>query len=126
MRNRIFPLLAAALLAAGCQSQGTPAARMTIGAADAEPASGLPAELQAQIDSGNAAYRAKDYEAALRHYREAARRDPDEPTTWFGVAMAAGALGDEALADSARQRVQQLAPHLSPASHTDATAAGHP
>lgn len=64
----------------------------------------------AQLDSGSTAFRADDYETALRHYREAARLAPDEASTWFGVYMAEKALGNGPAADSALARVRELAP----------------
>jgi tetratricopeptide (TPR) repeat protein len=117
MRTRLLLLLSAALVGAGCQSESAAANRVTLGAQEAQQSGGLPTELQSHIDEGNAAYRAKDYEGALRHYQQAADKDPKQATAWFGVAMAASALGDEALAESARQRVQQLDPNLGGASH---------
>jgi Flp pilus assembly protein TadD len=125
MKIRITALIAVGLLAAGCNDGSQSEARMTIG--DSDPgASRLAAEVREPIDNGNAAYRAKDYEAALAHYRLAAERAPEEPTTWFGVAMAAEALGEQAVADSARVRIEQLAPELNVVGHTEATAGGHP
>jgi hypothetical protein len=120
MNRRYAPFLVLALTVAACGGEET--ARTTIGQ-DAERSGGLRAELQAPIDSGNVAFRARDYDAALRHYREATVRAPEEPTGWFGVVMAADALGDSALADSARARIVQIAPELNPTSHTPD---GHP
>jgi len=80
-------------------------------------ASLLPPEAQMHLDSGNAAYRAKDYRGALAHYREAARMEPDQPATWFGVGMAANALGDKAVADSATAQVERLSPAMQPGAH---------
>ncbi len=80
-------------------------------------ASLLPPEAQVHLDSGNAAYRAKDFRAALAHYREAARMEPDQPATWFGVGMAANALGDKAMADSATAQVERLSPAMQPGAH---------
>jgi tetratricopeptide (TPR) repeat protein len=120
MNVRILPLLALAALVAACG--GEPASRTTIGAEE-DRTGGLPAELQTPIDSGNIAFRARDYETALRHYRQAASLAPDEPTGWFGVVMAADAMGNRELADSARARIDRIAPELNPGSHTSA---GHP
>jgi hypothetical protein len=103
MNRRYAPFLVLALTVAACGGEET--ARTTIGQ-DAERSGGLRAELQAPIDSGNVAFRARE-----------------EPTGWFGVVMAADALGDSALADSARARIAQIAPELNPTSHTPD---GHP
>jgi tetratricopeptide (TPR) repeat protein len=118
MKRCIPLLLAAALVGAACQDQSEAANRVTLGEPQGEYGGGLPAELQAHIDDGNAAYRARDYEAALVHYQAAAEKDPSQPTAWFGVAMAASALGDEERAEQARQRVQQLDPDLGASSHS--------
>jgi len=77
----------------------------------------IPAEVKAQVDSGNAAYRHGDFRTALRHFREAASRGPDEPVAWYGVQMAASALGDRAAADSASERLRALTPAAPPAVH---------
>lgn len=70
----------------------------------------LPPAVVAHLDSGSVAFRANDYEAARRHYREAARLAPKQASTWFGVYMAEKALGNAAAADSALARVRELAP----------------
>jgi tetratricopeptide (TPR) repeat protein len=89
-------------------------------------AAAIPAPVRAQLDSGNAAYRLRDYPAALRHYREAARLDPDQAPAWYGVQMAAGALGDRAAADSAGARLRALAPATPPAVHHPGAAPAPP
>lgn len=125
MNTRLVPLLVLALGAAACGGQ--PAAeRVTVGEPAAQPASRLSPELQEPIDNGNAAYRARDYEAALRHYQAATLAAPEEATGWFGVAMAAEALGDAETAGAARAEIARLAPDLSVAGHTQATDSGHP
>ncbi len=65
-----------------------------------------------QLDSGNAAYRAKDYARALTHYRAAAQRAPGLTAAWFGIYMAQDKLGNKAAADSAMKKVQELAPGM--------------
>jgi tetratricopeptide (TPR) repeat protein len=125
MKIRIAALVAAALFVGACDDGSKNAERMTIAEAGAGE-DRLPAEVREPIDMGNAAYRAKDFETALAYYRQAADRAPDEPTTWFGVAMAAEALGNQPLADSARARIDLLAPDLNVAGHTEATSGGHP
>jgi tetratricopeptide (TPR) repeat protein len=66
-----------------------------------------------QIDSGNAAYRERRYEASLGFYREAARLDPDAAAAWFGVYMAELALGNAAAAEDALRRARDAAPRAS-------------
>jgi tetratricopeptide (TPR) repeat protein len=70
----------------------------------------FPPEVVAQIDSGNAAFKAHDFEEALRHYQAAAEAGPDIPSTWFGVYMAQHALGNIPAADSALARSRNEAP----------------
>ncbi len=65
---------------------------------------------KAQLDSGNTAYRARDYSRALTHYRTAAARQPSLAAAWMGISMAQTALGNAAAADSAMKKVEQLAP----------------
>jgi tetratricopeptide (TPR) repeat protein len=124
MKMRMIPALAFALLAAACsQPEGE---RFTVGDEATEAGSRLAPEVQTPIDLGNQAYRAKEYEAALEHYQEATRMAPEEATGWFGVAMAAEALGNDEMATSARAQIGRLAPDLSVSGHTQATDNGHP
>lgn len=69
-----------------------------------------PLGVVAQVDSGNAAFRVRDHEAALRHYREAVALMPDNSSAWYGIYMAERALGNEAAADSALTRTHDLSP----------------
>ncbi len=73
----------------------------------------LSAETLAQIDSGNAAFRRGDHEAALGFFGEATVSAPDDPTGWFGVYMAHQELGNAAAADSAIAQARSLAPGAS-------------
>jgi Flp pilus assembly protein TadD len=126
MKIRFAPLAVLALLAVGCANEGD-AARTTVGQEmGEEPRSTLAADVQAPIDAGNQAYRNRDFAEALAHYRTATERAPNEATAWFGVAMAADAMGNRELADSARVRIEALAPELNVAGHTEATPNGHP
>jgi tetratricopeptide (TPR) repeat protein len=99
-------------LGAACAEQGENSSRVTLGGANVDASGGPPDEVRLQIDRGNIAYRAGEYEVALHHYQEAARRAPDEAPAWFGIAMAATELGDVAAVDSARARIRSLAPEL--------------
>lgn len=73
----------------------------------------LPPALTAALDSGNAAYRRGEYQAALDFYRNAVEVDEDVAAGWFGVYMAQLALGNPEAADSAMVRAQDLAPGAS-------------
>lgn len=60
------------------------------------------------LDAGNAAYRAKQFDAAITRYREASAASPDHAAPWFGIYMAASELKNKALADSAMAKVNAL------------------
>ena len=61
---------------------------------------------QALIDSGNVAFKAKDYEGAARRYASAVAIRPDDPAAHYGLGMALSRLGrdDEAREAYARAR----------------------
>jgi tetratricopeptide (TPR) repeat protein len=69
--------------------------------------------LVAQLDSGNAAFRAGDHEGALAHYRAATEIDGSVAAVWYGVYMAEHALGHEEEAQKAMAKVQEVAPGAS-------------
>ncbi|HUH12391.1 MAG TPA: hypothetical protein VMK65_04745 [Longimicrobiales bacterium] len=103
-------IVLAAVAAAACGGDQDTSGRTVLGAADSVP--GVPAEVRVHLDSGTAAYRAGDYEAARAHYGKATEADPHVAAGWLGVAMAARALGDTVAADSALVQAQQMAPGL--------------
>jgi len=67
-------------------------------------------EVVAQLDSGSAAFRAGDFEAALSHYRRVTELDPAVGAGWFGVYMAEDALGRSEAAAVALGRARSLEP----------------
>lgn len=73
----------------------------------------LPTAAMAQLDSGNVAFRAGDYESALGHYRTVTEIVPDDATGWFGIYMAQQALGNIAAADSAIAEARRRNPGAS-------------
>ncbi|HSJ15248.1 MAG TPA: hypothetical protein VK939_12580 [Longimicrobiales bacterium] len=76
-----------------------------------------PAGVSAQVDSGNDAFKARDYDAARGHYQEALRLagDMKEPkvTAYFGLFMVENAVGDSVAATAAMTQAQALAPEAS-------------
>jgi len=70
----------------------------------------MPPAAVAQLDSGTAAFRADDLEAALRHYTRVTEIAPDIGAGWFGVYMAAEALGDTERAEQALERARSVVP----------------
>lgn len=69
-----------------------------------EPALAGPA--REALDRGNAAYRARSYTGALDAYRAAAAAAPGDAAPYFGIYMAAIALHDTVLADSAMRVIR--------------------
>lgn len=81
-----------------------------------------PAGVAAQVDSGNAAYRAGTLDAAAAHFRTAVRLGPEVPAAWFGLYMAEHTRGNLPAADSALGRARDLVPGASliqPPAHSD-------
>jgi Flp pilus assembly protein TadD len=70
----------------------------------------MPTGAVAQLDSGTAAFRADDFEAALRHYTRVTEIAPEVGAGWFGIYMAADALGDTDLAEEALERARSAVP----------------
>ncbi len=56
---------------------------------------------KAELDTGNALYRKKQYAEALVHYREASTLAPQHAAPFFGMYMVARATNNAVLADSA-------------------------
>ena len=98
-------------------AEGTPEAAAR--ASNGQVAAGeLSPAARAALDSANAAFKAKDYETALRHYRLAAVATPNHAAPWFGINMVAQATHNQALADSAMTEVRKWSnttnPHVMP------------
>lgn len=72
----------------------------------------LSAAGQAFVDSGNTAFRVKDYKGALAYYKKATEADPSHAAPWFGAYMVGQATNDKALADSAIAEVRKRAPQM--------------
>jgi tetratricopeptide (TPR) repeat protein len=70
----------------------------------------MPPEAVAHLDSGSAAFREEDYQEALRHYALVTEVAPEIGAGWFGVYMAADALGDAERAAAALERARSLIP----------------
>ena len=70
----------------------------------------MPPAAVAQLDSGSAAYRVDDFESALWHYTQVTELAPDFGAGWFGVYMAAEALGDAERAGAALDRARGTVP----------------
>ncbi len=108
-------------LSVACEGRGADASKkplsaMQIGAAagPADASAGPPADqlppgltavAAARLDSGNVAFRARQYAQALAYYRAAARDVPEHPAPWYGVFMVASATNNQPLVDSATQAI---------------------
>jgi hypothetical protein len=94
----VFVTIATAATGCGKEERGEP-----IGGTRGDGS--LPLAVRSALDEGNTQYRGGQYEAALASYREAATAAPGEAAPWYGVYMAATALGNQPLADSALTRI---------------------
>jgi len=94
----------------GCESQGDQRTETLDPFRAQSIRSAMPVELAAALDSGSAAFRADDFEAAAEHYERAVMFDSASAPAWFGVYMAARALGRDAEAEEALQMTRELAP----------------
>jgi hypothetical protein len=80
---------------------------------DLPPASNpMPREAQEFVDQGNTAQREGRYPEALAFYQEAMTLAPKHPVPQFGGLMAALAVGDSALAESLREKLELTSPDL--------------
>ena len=96
--------LLAVLCVAGCGRSGSEkAATSTAGA-------GPPQRQRSQtfIEAGNEAYRAGQFELALKRYAAAAVADPRDPAAYFGMGMTFTRLDREDEARAAFARAQEL------------------
>lgn len=84
----------------------------------------LPLAARLALDSGNAAYRAKQLDVALSNFRQASVAAPQHAAPWFGIYMVANEMKNAALADSAMARVRELSGDKSALdAHAEVTAA---
>ena len=94
------------LALAGCGG-AKPAAKAEVAAPAPQAESGR-ARSQSFIDAGNEAYKAADFELALKRYAAAAVADPRDPAAYFGMGMTFTRLTREDEARAAFARAQQL------------------
>jgi tetratricopeptide (TPR) repeat protein len=113
MRPDALVGLAFALVALGCRPAGDQRTE-TLTAEEARAArAALSPEVAALIDSGNAAYRERRDEAALRHFGAAVQLDSTLAAAWFGVYMAEQRLGNTDAAEAALRRARRAEPGAS-------------
>jgi hypothetical protein len=75
---------------------------------------------QAQLDSGNAAYRRADYKTATKFYHQATTSEPENLSGWYGVYMAETKLGNTEEAAKAKAFVAERAPDMPVTAHPTA------
>jgi hypothetical protein len=110
----------AALVLAACERQGA-GDDQTTGSVTQEEArgsrQGWPAAAGAHLDSGNAAFSAKNHQDALRHYQAILKLEGAPKgamvAAYFGVYMTQSALGDTVAAGAAAAKLQELVPNAS-------------
>lgn len=116
MTRRVVACAALIGALAGCRSDASPPDDQPTGSIDStawQKARALPAGVATALDSGNVAFRAGGFEAARAQYLRATELGPEVSAAWFGLSMSERRLGNAAAADSAMQRVRQLAPGAS-------------
>jgi tetratricopeptide (TPR) repeat protein len=125
-----LPTMAAALLTAflltGCG--GDQGDRVPLdGAGSAEPTQveDLPPHIQAQLDSANAAFRARDHDAALAYFTRVSELAPGLAAGWYGIGMTHSAMGNQEEANVAMMRAHRLAPEI-PLEHPTSQAPPNP
>ncbi len=111
-RRATWPMVAIAVIVVGCAPEDQRTDTIDTQAAEAARAD-LPPETVAQLDSGNVAFRARDMDQAVGHYRRVTELAPDLAAGWFGVYMTETMRGNTEAADSAFERAQALAPGAS-------------
>ena len=90
------------------------------GAAAGGTAPAITGEARVALDSANALFRAKSYDAALAQYNRAAELAPTELAPLLGVMMVADITSDAKLAEETRPRIRKLDP-----TYSDSAAESH-
>lgn len=105
----LVALALASFVSAGCAKKSGSADGSATSASPAPAVSSGRERSQAFITAGNDAYRAGDFELALKRYAAAAVADPRDPAAYFGMGMTFTRLKREDEARAAYARAQQLA-----------------
>lgn len=108
-------LAALVVLTTSCADTASDEAKVPLGGAPADSihqgaVTGVATPLQAQLDSGNLAFRADDYTRARAYYLRATEMDSTFAPAWFGLYMAEDKLGNKEQADAAMKRARDLNP----------------
>ena len=108
-RAGLAALTLAMLVGAGCAKKSGSADSTAAPAPASSTVSSSRERSQAFITAGNDAYKAGDFELALKRYAAAAVADPRDPAAYFGMGMTFTRLKREDEARAAYARAQQLA-----------------
>lgn len=113
-RTPVLAALTVLMLAAACGGASDqpkiPLSEASGAASSApDPRTSLSPAARTAIDSGNAAFRAGQFEFALDQYKAAAREAPSSAAPYYGMYMVAGKLGRPKLADSAMALLKERA-----------------
>ncbi len=104
MTTRVL-VLAVLMLASGCLPEDQRTDTVNLQARES-----LPPAVVAQLDSGSAAFRARDVAEAERHYRRALEIQPTLAAGWFGLYMVARRRGQADSAGIYLERAPRVAP----------------
>lgn len=100
-RQRFALLAVATITVSACTTKDVPKVDLAAKAASDSAALVLGGSAKVALDSGNALFRAKVYDAALTQYRRAAAEAPQHAAPLFGIYMVARATNNKTMADSA-------------------------
>ena len=123
-RPTLMLLVGSALAAAACGRDGGPKTSLAAAVSSdsikrMEAAHALIGDkARAVLDTGNALFRKKAYDDALRHYRAASDLAPQHAAPIFGIYMVARAMNNTKLADSAMSEIRKRNGSLPEAPHT--------
>jgi hypothetical protein len=81
-----------------------------------QPAGGLTGDARLALDSGNALFRAKEYDQALAQYGRSADLAPNELAPLLGIMMVADVKGDAKLAGETLPRIRKIDPSMADSS----------
>lgn len=118
---RVAVATAALALVTACKGSDeprTPLGAPPVGSSGTEPSIG--GEARVALDSANALFRLRSYDAALSQYNRAAELAPTELAPLLGVMMVADITNNSKLADETRPRIRKLDP-----AYSDSAAGSH-
>lgn len=113
MTTRAMAALSAALMLTACDRPDDQRTETITDRDVLEARQQLGPAVSAALDSGNVAYRERDYQRALRHYQQVVDLNQEVAAGWFGIYMAQLALGNADAAEAAMAQARIHAPGAS-------------